>query len=344
MGLANVAATIMEHLCKHDWHGYTQGNRWGDGEGVCQINVEGQTYTVEQGDRDCSSAVIDSWRQALSKTKYAGRLNSATYTGNMRSVFVNSGLFEWKPMSFIAQRGDIYLNERNHTAMCTCPNPDTLAEFCISENGTIYGNVGDQTGYESYIHGYYNYPWDGILHFVGDDNAQISTPSSPSTSSTPVNRKPFDTHVHYALRNLNGSWNAEVTDFGEGSEGFAGVPCGKHDLLYMYADEGELKYQVHIVGGGWLDWVYKADKNDTVNGCAGIPGRAIDGVRAYYITPDGKEYKQIWYRSQTTEREGYLGVVCDDGTSIAGYTDDYAGIYGEPLDRLQMAIADYNPF
>ena len=166
--LANVAATLHHHLCTHEWHGYDQHARWGDGEGVCNVTVDGKTYAVEQGDRDCSSSVIECWRAALKGTPYEGRLNGATYTGNMRSVFVASGLFEWKPMSFIAQRGDIYLNEVNHTAMCQTPSPDMLSEFGINEKGTITGGrVGDQTGYESRIRAYYDYPWDGILHYNG---------------------------------------------------------------------------------------------------------------------------------------------------------------------------------
>ena len=82
----------------------------------------------------------------------------------MRDVFVKSGLFEWKPMSFSAVRGDIYLNETHHTAMCLdggndgVYGADILGEFCISENGSIYGTPGDQTGGESIIHGYYSYP------------------------------------------------------------------------------------------------------------------------------------------------------------------------------------------
>lgn len=168
---ANIAATLMEHLVTHDWHGYTQGNgRWGDGEGFCYVDVDGDQYKVEQGDRDCSSAVIDCWQQAISKTPYAGALGSATYTGDMRSVFVNSGLFVWHPMSdgYIAQRGDIYLNEVNHTAMCTSAIPDMLAEFSINEFGGITGGVtGDQTGNESRIAPYYSFPWDGILAYNG---------------------------------------------------------------------------------------------------------------------------------------------------------------------------------
>lgn len=166
---AEVAATLMEHLCTHDWHGYTQGGgRWGDGEGVCTATVDGVSYCVEQGDRDCSSAVIDCWRQALYWTDYRGVLANATYTGNMRSVFTASGLFEWHPMGdgYIAQRGDVYLNEISHTAMCTSAVPDMLAEFSINEfGGIVGGQVGDQTGRESHVRSYYDFPWDGILAY-----------------------------------------------------------------------------------------------------------------------------------------------------------------------------------
>lgn len=165
---ANVAATLMEHLCAHDWHGYDQTRRWGDGEGTCTVAVDGRAYEVEQGDRDCSSAVIECWRAALRGTPYEGALDGATYTGNMRAAFVGSGLFEWQPMTYVAQRGDVYLNEGAHTAMCVSAVPDMLAEFSINERGGITGGqVGDQTGRESQVHAYYDYPWDGILRYVG---------------------------------------------------------------------------------------------------------------------------------------------------------------------------------
>lgn len=49
----------------------------------------------------------------------------------MCSVFINSGLFEvWDTYTTVAQRGDIYLNDLYHTAMCqSSGNPDTLSEF-----------------------------------------------------------------------------------------------------------------------------------------------------------------------------------------------------------------------
>lgn len=46
--------------------------------------------------------------------------------------------------------------------------------------------------------------------------------------------------------------------------------------------------------------------------------------------------------SQTTQRTGYLGTCADNG-SVAGY-DSFAGMLGEPLDRLQISINDHSNF
>lgn len=170
---AETAAQIMEHLCTHSSHGYSQYSRWGDG-GKETITANGRSFTIATGDRDCSSAVITAWRCALIGTAYEGVLDGATYTGNMRRVFVNSGLFDvWDTNSTYAQRGDIYLNDNCHTAMCTSPNPDLLAEFSISETGSIDGAEGDQTGWESHITNYYSYPWSCTLHYNGKADNSI---------------------------------------------------------------------------------------------------------------------------------------------------------------------------
>lgn len=174
----------------------------------------------------------------------------------------------------------------------------------------------------------------------------VPAPAAPSASQGAPGGFPSSTGVrvpvHYSLHLKGGGWLDEVTDFGSGDDGFAGYPCRQHDLLCTRVDRGTLKYQVHTIEDGWLDYVTKGDRNDTVNGCAGIAGHTIDGVRMYYVTPDGEEYKQAWYRSQTTARAGWLDTVCDDGTTYGG--DDFAGILGEPLDRLQVCVTDGVPW
>ena len=60
-------------------------------------------------------------------------------------------------------------------------------------------------------------------------------------------------------------------------------------------------------------------------------------VFRWYISLHPVEYyKNAYYRSQTTKRSDWLPEVGDDS--------DYAGIYGEPLDRLQAQINMRDPF
>ena len=180
---ANVAAQIMEHLCTCAEHGYSQPGRHGT-SGSCSVNTDAGTVKVKKGDRDCSSAVCEAWELALGGTQYDGLITRQNWTGGMREMFVGSGLFSWKPMSFNASRGDIYLDEEHHTAMCIRNDgtADLLGEFSISETGGIDGEPGDQTGRESWIHDYYSGRWDGILHYNGKaDGGNASSDEVPGT-------------------------------------------------------------------------------------------------------------------------------------------------------------------
>lgn len=165
---ANVAAQIMEHLCSCPLHGYSQPGHHGT-SGHCDVGTDAGTIKVTKGDRDCSSAVCEAWELALAGSPYDGLITRYNWTGGMREMFVSSGLFSWEPMSFNASRGDIYLDEENHTAMCIRNDgtADLLGEFSISETGGIDGEPGDQTGRESWVHDYYSGSWDGILHYNG---------------------------------------------------------------------------------------------------------------------------------------------------------------------------------
>lgn len=314
--LANIAATNMEHLCNCDWHGYSQSERWGvASKGSCYVECEGHTSEFYKGDRDCSSAVIDSWQEALKGTQYEGLLDGATYTGNMRSVFTNSGLFEWKPMSFSASRGDIYLNEAYHTAMCLdgSASNDILGEFCISENGTIYGNSGDQTGYESYIHWYYDYPWDGILHYIGG-GVDIEQPDSAPSSSSDQPR--------YNIN--NGSWCGDMIGL-EDTTGTSDDFAGNYGIPAKYiAIEGVGKYRVESQDGGVLDWVDHYDTNDYVYGCAGDDSPIV----AIWIPASDVHYQVHTINGDWLPE--MIGSKDSDGSS-----DDFAG-NGNPIDCIRI--------
>ncbi|WP_206214603.1 hypothetical protein [Adlercreutzia sp. ZJ242] len=177
---ANVAAQVMEHLCSCSEHGYSQPGRHG-ASSHCSVATDAGAVKVRRDDRDCSSAVCEAWELALAGSAYDGLITRYNRTGGMREMFTGSGLFSWQPMSFNASRGDAYLNESTHTAMCVRYDgvTDLLAEFSVSETGGVDGAPGDQTGRESRVRGYYSGRWDGILHYNGKADGGGS-PSYPS--------------------------------------------------------------------------------------------------------------------------------------------------------------------
>ena len=175
LGFADAAAEVMEHLCSHSTHGYSQINRQGVGTGANVFETvalsDGTKVTIAQGDRDCSSAAIECYA-ALGVD-----CGGATYTGNMRACMVGTGNFRWITDLSQRKRGDILLNEAHHTAVFL--GNGKLGQFSISERGTTHGTRGDQTGYESNVKSYYNYPWNGILRYCGPAREGSTAPSGP---------------------------------------------------------------------------------------------------------------------------------------------------------------------
>ena len=309
--IPEVAAQIMKHYVTHDGdagHGYTWGARWG-GSGQESIVVDGKRYYFRDGDRDCSSGIISAY-------KAAGLEVNATYTGDMKAGFLATGMFEWKPMSFTAQRGDIYLNIANHTAMCLSPNPDMLAEFCINEFGQVYGGKqGDQTGRESILAPYYSYPWDGILHWKGKAQA---TPTVKPVQSKPV------TQPKWRLKQ-NGKWRP-VNDKGLKNMSVQGIAIDMPGW-----------YQVCTQNYGWLDVVKAYDITDE-DGYAGWKNDPIIAVRAYYETPKPNEtgWKSAKYRVSDVGRDSFYPWQFDDDTWNG--QDGYAGDY-KPIDQFEIMVA-----
>lgn len=209
-------AQVMEHLCAHDddgGHGYTQAARWGDGTYETIALSDGTTVRIANGDRDCSSGIISALEAV------GVDCHGASYTGNMRECLLATGLFRWVPIDKqpYVQRGDIYLSEANHTAMCTGDDPDMLCQFSISENGTIYGAQGDQTGNESSFGPYYDYPWDGRLEWIDRED---------TGGSAPVVTDDIDKLAHDVIAGVFGNGDARRAALG-----------GKYDAVQARVNE-----------------------------------------------------------------------------------------------------------
>ena len=331
MGLANVAAQIHANMCEDSRFGYSWSPRWGtDGYGYVTWNIEGRNYSIKIGDYDCSSSTITAWQKALEGTDYEGALDGATYTGNMRSIFVNSGLFDvWNTYSTEASRGDLYLNDNSHVAMCQDGGYDgvygwdCLSEFCINEFGEVYGgSTGDQTGGESRIAGYYDYPWSCTLHYNGKADGS-SRPSPAPAPSTPVDGEP-----EYAIWTAETGWldtMKGLVDTGGGSDDYAGV----FGIGSRYIGiNGVGKYRVCTKDNGWLPYVDHFDKNDEEYGMAG------DGSSIVALEIPNSNIK---YQVHTVNGKWYDWMI--GNTDTGGSDDFYAGDRYNPIDAIRIKKA-----
>ena len=144
MNVIDKAINWAVSIANDNSHGYDQLHRWGP-------------------DYDCSSLLISAWQQAGVPVQ----ANGATYTGNMKNVFVKCGFEAIKfSRSVSLKRGDVLLNEKHHTAMYIGDGKVVMAS--INENGkAVGGRAGDQTGREILTCNYYvpSYGWDYVLRY-----------------------------------------------------------------------------------------------------------------------------------------------------------------------------------
>lgn len=126
----------------------------------------------------------------------------------------------------------------------------------------------------------------------------------------------------------NGRWLPIVTNCNDAdSNGYAGIDGFAITALAAKASEGTLRYRAHTTSGGWLGWISKMNIGDWYNGYAGVQNADIDGIQVELVGVPGYEAK---YRVSTKNSTKYLDWV----TGL----EDYAGIYGKPIDKIQIKI------
>ena len=327
ISIANEAAEIHAFMCYDPRFGYSWSPRWGeDGEYTTFTSSSGRTYTLKTGSYDCSSSWQTAWRLALEYTEYAGAINDMTYTGNAESVCVGSGLFDrWDTWATYATRGDGYLDPVNHIAMCQDGGSDgvfgydALSEFCINEFGDVYGGqTGDQTGFESYIHEYYDFA-SITLHYNGKADSGYTEPA-PVVTDGPIPYVPF------RIKTKNG-WLSEGT-VGDGNP-----------ILGVAIDfGGNGWYQVCTEKHGWLEAVRGYDISNDEYGYAGWEDSPVIAVRAYYETPNIAEtgYFSAKYRVANCGEDWWPWQYDDDTWNGQ---DGYAGDMRNAIDRFHIELS-----
>lgn len=136
----------------------------------------------------------------------------------------------------------------------------------------------------------------------------------------------------YAVQLTDGITLPAVTNLND----FAGIIGKRIANVAIKVNKGKVKYQVHILGGGWLPWVTGYNWKDHNNGYAGN-GRAIDAVRVYYDTSADIVSKYGYQKAQyrvSPVNSPYYPWQFDDETDNG--QDGFAGCFGVAMDRFQV--------
>lgn len=132
-------------IANDDAHGYDQYGRWGP-------------------DYDCSSLVIQAWENAGVPVKTKG----ATRTANMCPVFIKCGFADVTKQVNLKtgeglKKGDVLWRTGHTEMMCSATH---RVGAHSSENKTITGKDGDQTGQEIDVRKYSG-TWERVLRYPG---------------------------------------------------------------------------------------------------------------------------------------------------------------------------------
>ena len=188
------ATSWMEKKAKNPEVGYDQDYRWG-----------------QNGDYDCSGAVITAWDKAGVDLKNDGKDNTGVWpkkggantTYDMGPVLEKNGFVDVKSKVNLKtgeglKRGDILLRKSHHVAMY-CGNGKEV-EASINEHGTAHGGQpGDQTGREFLIRSYRrDYHWTNVYRYEGGVDEKVDKKIDKADTSS------LNDHTHFEVIAKNG--------------------------------------------------------------------------------------------------------------------------------------------
>lgn len=145
MSKATEAARLAEEIAADNSHGYQWGG-WGP-------------------HYDCGHLVSDCYERAGIPVRSVG---GASYTGDMRRAFLACGCKDVAGQVNLRtgeglKTGDALVNEKNHAAIYVGSGR------IVQARSDLDGVPGDSSGQEIRVQPYYNYPWDCVLRYCGEE-------------------------------------------------------------------------------------------------------------------------------------------------------------------------------
>ena len=163
------------------------------------------------------------------------------------------------------------------------------------------------------------------LHFEVRLNNERIDPTEYLEKDLPIKEKE---KISVSYRTYTGKWLPWVKDYNEkDSNGYAGINGKSMTALLVNPERGALQYRVHLLKEKrWLPWVTNTED------FAGNIGQEIDALQMELINVEGYQVK---YRvSPKNSKKWYCW--CKGLTDSTG--DGYAGVFGVPIDCVQICI------
>lgn len=183
----------------------------------------------------------------------------------------------------------------------------------------------------------WQYSWKGKIAGIRGDVDMDYCYKDYTTKEEKVEEKPVEVKSEIkpaASKNIDityisciGTWLGEIKNCNDiDDNGYSGLKGFPISGLAVKASEGTVRYRVHLKNGKWCGWITKYDLSDWNYGIAGFFGRVIDGIQVELLGCPGY---QVVYRVAPVGRDYYPWVKG---------LEDYAGLFGNPIDRIQMKI------